>query len=95
MSSLRTLPTCGALERRRPETFPVTLIRTTNLDIVKLNTLLRQFTECCERELAKRPQNCFLDFIISLDISNDTTTTFLLFIFISETAYKHISSVYT
>ena len=76
MSSLRTLLTCDTLERRRPETLPGTLIRSTNLDIVELNTLRRQYTEVCERELSKRPQNCFLDFIIRLDISNDTTTPF-------------------
>ena len=55
MSSLRTLLTYGTLERRRTETVPGMLIRSNTLDIVNMNTLLRQNTEVYESEQPKVP----------------------------------------
>ena len=52
---MHTLLMCGALERRRPETVPGTLIRSITLDIVGMSTLGRQYTEVCESVLPNVP----------------------------------------
>ena len=56
MSFIRTLLICGALERRRPETVPGTLTRSTTLDIVDMSTMGRQYTEVFERVLPNVPK---------------------------------------
>ena len=47
ISSLRTLLTCGALERTRPETVQGALSRSNSIDIIDMSTLWRQYTEVC------------------------------------------------
>ena len=43
-----TLLTCGAQERRRPETVPLTETHFTTLDIINMSMLGRQYTEVSE-----------------------------------------------
>ena len=55
-SSLRTLLTCGALERRRPETVHEALTLSSSIDIINMSTLWRKNTEVCESELPNVPK---------------------------------------
>ena len=59
---LRTLLTCGALERRQPETVHGALTRSSSIDIIDMCTLLCQYTEVCESELPNVPK---IDFLVS------------------------------
>ena len=77
-----TLLICGALERRRPETVPGMLTRSTTLDIVDMSTLGSQYTEVCESVLPNVPKIDCLVSKLAFAFKNDTTNpTLRMFLF--------------
>ena len=84
MSSLRTLLTCGALERRRPETVHGALTRSSSNDFINMSMLCRQYTKVCESELPNVPKSDLLVSKISFGILNDTTNPSLRMIFVQQ-----------